>query len=212
MDIKISIKPNNTEKNVTLNSGDDDRPKELIGKKTPNLDKLEEREKGVTVRYVKEFLSVYQGVKYQVPKDIVPYVEHRAARKLGKSGESNSLAKYSQESGISGLSKPLIDVYDSVALKGEPRVRIPDIYKEGVVVGDVKDVQTQSLDAQMRDNVAIIEGKATYHGEKTGIANKPRKFDLVVRDSKDGTVAGTHVSGPLKEAIEQTGGEIYEII
>ncbi|MBQ0734507.1 eCIS core domain-containing protein [Aquimarina celericrescens] len=207
IEVEINPKKPTSKKNLAKA-----RPPELIGKNTPKLDQLEQVENGVSVRYVHEFKNVYKGTRYSVPGDIVPYVEHRAARKLGKSGESESLSKYSTESGISGLTKPLIDVYDNVALTGNFRTRIPDIFKEGVVVGDVKNVKTISLDSQMRDNVAIIENKAAYSGEKTRISNRPRKFDLVVRDSKDGTAESTHVSGPLKQAIENTGGKIYEII
>ena len=64
----------------------------------------------------------------------------------------------------------------------------------------------------MRDNVAMIDGMAAKHGENTALSNPPRRFDLVIRDSKDGTVEGTHVSEPLKRAISRKGGKIYELI
>jgi hypothetical protein len=45
------------------------------------------------------------------------------------------------------------------------------------------------------------------------VTNKGKsRFDLVVRDSKDGTEVGTHVSQPLKDAIKRNNGEIYELI
>ncbi|WP_348680077.1 hypothetical protein [Flavobacterium coralii] len=190
---------------------EDNRPKVLIGKLTPNLDKLEKKEPGVTVRYVDEFFNRYKGLKYKKPTDIVNYVEHRAARKLGKTGEGSSIEKYSEKSKINGLTKPLIDVFENNNLTGTYRTRIPDIYKEGVVVGDIKDVASLSLDEQMRDNIAIIQGRGRYKNGSL-IQNPPIKFDLVVRDSKDKTVEGTYISGPLERAIRINGGEIYELI
>lgn len=203
-------KPSPSEKQEEI-GGTNNRPQELVGKNTPNLDELENKSVGTTQRYVDEFLNIYKGTKYNVPGDIVQYVEHRAARKLGKIGEKDSLSKYSEVSGNSGLSKPLIDVYDNQNFTGTSRVRIPDIFKSGNVVGDVKDVAYQSYTEQMRDNVAIIDGNAKYHGTDN-IVSGITKFDLVVRDSKDGTVPGTDVSKQLERAVKQTGGEIYEII
>jgi hypothetical protein len=74
------------------------------------------------------------------------------------------------------------------------------------------DVATISFDEQMQDNEAIAKGWATYRGSKEPIKNRPSRFDLVVRDSKDGTEVGTHVSQPLKDAIKRNNGEIYELI
>ena len=210
VDMKVEIAPNaiNTPASVSYNG----RPSELSGKSTPKLDALEMQESGVSKRYVHEFLTVYKGCRYQVPGDIVAYVEHRAARKLGMKGEGESIKKYEEETGVSGLSKPTLNVYDTIRLTGEYRTRIPDIFKEDVVIGDVKDVKTLSYDAQMRDNIAIHEGKASYDGQTTPISKPPKKFDLVVRDSKDKTAESTHVSQPLRDAVENTGGEVYELI
>lgn len=189
----------------------DERHEKLQGKNTPKLDELEKVEIGVSYRYAEDFLKKYEGPKYDVPGDIVPYVEHRAARKLGIVRESASLSSYSDASTISGLTKRNIEVFDNKNLEGESRIRIPDIYKEGTVVGDIKNVNYQSLDAQMRDNVEISYGHARYPGKERAIP-PAKRFDLVVRNSKEGSEEGTKISGPLRSAIDESGGEIYELI
>ncbi|MBD2753189.1 DUF4157 domain-containing protein [Spirosoma sp. BT704] len=188
------------------------RPKELQGKSTPNLDELEKTELGVSNRYVNDFLHIYKGKKYKVPGDMVIYVEHRASRKRGKSGEAASLNKYVQESGNSGLQKIAIDVFDKKDSNGDKRNRIPDIYKPRTVVGDVKDVASISFDEQMRDNAKIADGTFAKLPNSDSWLPAAKTFDLVVRDSKDGTVESTHVSEPLQQAILSRGGTIYEII
>ncbi|HEY8561397.1 MAG TPA: hypothetical protein VIL74_13555 [Pyrinomonadaceae bacterium] len=187
------------------------RPPELEGKSTPNLDKLEkEHEEGVSVRYVSEYKK-YKGTKY---KDVVTYVEHRAARKLGRVKEKPGLAAYAAAGGaVSAKNNKTIEM---LRRRGTgysvDRDRIPDFFSEGVVVGDVKDVKTQSFDAQMKDNLRIAKAdRVRVRGKTTLITGKCR-FDLVVRAPKDSTTEGTHVSENLKTAIASTGGQIYEVL
>ena len=200
-----------------------DKPKELIGKNTPTLDKLIAHEKGAghaidkdfcSFRYVREFGDgTYTGTHYK--GNLLLYVEHRAARKLGKVGEGPSMAKYkAKASYAASATKKYLEVFDNEELKGTPTLRIPDIYLENVVVGDIKDIQTISLDEQMRDNVEISNGHARYADSKKPIPKGKIKFDLVVRAgfADDGKTDATHVSAPLAEAINETNGKIYREI
>ncbi len=209
-----------TEKsNFNSEGGSSERPKELEGQSTPNLDNLQKKEDNssvkatekVSFRYVREWNEVYSG-----KQSLLIYVEGRAARKLGKIGEGDSIKKYLDERkrknlSIPNLSKPTLKVYDNKALIGGANERIPDFFENGVVVGDVKDVKTISYSPQMKDNVAITEGYATFRKNNEQIKSGAR-FDLVVRAPKDNDAKGTDVSGPLWDAVESTGGRVYEVI
>ncbi|MEP6925662.1 MAG: putative toxin, partial [Pyrinomonadaceae bacterium] len=189
------------------------RPPELEGKSTPNLDKLEkEHEEGAALRYVEGYKN-YKGTKY---KDIVTYVEHRAARKLGRIKEKPGLAAYAAAGGAtSSKNTKTIEI-----LRRSPkgtgytvqRQRIPDFFSEGTIVGDVKDVKTQSLDEQMRDNIRITKADRVRVRGQADIITAKCRFDLVVRAPKDSTQEGTHVSDNLKAAIAASGGQIYEVL
>jgi hypothetical protein len=194
------------------------RPKELEEKKTPVLDKLEEQEQKVTQRYVDSW-KTYQsngGIK-----PICVYVEGRAARKLGRIAEDPSLEFYSQLN-YEGYSKNnekiefVIKDQTEIILDKTPErpggFRIPDIFRAGQRVGDVKRVQRLSLDSQMRDNVRIARGDNVRLEGASKLLPPSGRFDLIVRSQSDDLPNGTHVSGPLKEAVEATGGYIFEIL
>jgi len=212
--LHAAASPGKDGEKVTIDA--DNRPEQLIGKSTPILDKLVEVESDAAIRYVREFFKDYDGTRYQKPADLVAYVEHRAARKLGRKGEEKSRTKYGDVTGIKNTRKETFKVFDNENLSGSFRVRIPDLFLEDTVVGDIKDVNTISLDEQMRDDVRISGGLfATFYssGKKVG----KTRFDLVVRTnilSEDGKhdVERTHVSGPLKGEIENAGGKILRII
>ena len=184
------------------------RPEELIGKKTPRLDELEKTEPGVAQRYVKDFKDKRDSL---LVKDILRYVEGRAARKLGRVREGPGIALYNQITGA-GVStvKTTFEILDSSGEVREPR-RIPDFFKLSVVVGDVKNVNEQSHDPQMKDNVRIAKANNVRIAGETENLEETSRFDLVVDAPSDKRPAGTVVYKPLKDAINGTGGKVYEV-
>lgn len=186
------------------------RPSQLIGKNTPNLDQLEGQEPGVSARYVVGF-GRYTGEKYT---EIVTYVEHRAARKLGRVREAPGLTAYAASGGATAArnNRSIQFLVPEGSGYRVERERIPDMFVPGVAVGDVKDVATQSFDAQMRDNDRIRRAEnVRVRGEQSLLASAS-KFDLVVRaPSADGDDR-THVSGPLQAAVRASGGKVYELL
>jgi hypothetical protein len=199
----------NPEEDVVV-GGIAERPPELKGKKTPVLDELEKQLEGSSVRYV-EGWKKYDGKKY---KEIIRYVEERAARRLGRLKEVPGLAAYAAAGGAtSAKNTKTIEILRVRGLGFSlERERIPDIFMLGSVVGDVKDVQEISLDDQMRDNVRIAKADRVRLYRNDELITKKCKFDLVVRKPKDGQDEGTHVSAPLESAIRDTGGQIYEVL
>ncbi len=182
------------------------RPKELIDKATPTLDRLEKIQQGTSERYVEEFKTLYKG-----KQAIVKYVEGRSARKLGRVKEKPGLEAYNQASGMGvGRNTATIEMLDA---KSNPvRNRIPDFFDEGRVVGDIKNVAEQSLDEQMRDDVRVANGqRVRLRGAKT-LLPPTNRFDLVVRAPSDEHPAGTHVTAPLRAAIAAVGGAVYELL
>ena len=186
------------------------RPPELKGKATPTLDELETHEAGVSFRYVVDYAK-YTGKKYS---EIVAYVEERAARKLGRIKEAPGLAAYSAAGGAT--SSKNAKTIEILRVRGTgysvDRQRIPDIFVLGAVVGDVKDVKEQSLDAQMQDDARIAKNDRVRIQGADNLITSPCKFDLVVRAPKDGQEEGTHVSGPLQAEVAKSGGDIYEVL
>jgi len=98
-------------------------------------------------------------------------------------------------------------VYDIVEADGTKRQRIPDAVTGGLI-GDVKDVQEQSLDAQLRDFYTIAklhdpDGKPCTVLEADGKTEvkSTRDFGLAYR-KKTPTQEETHLSGPLKGALD----------
>jgi hypothetical protein len=182
------------------------RPEALKGLLTPNLDKLEEIESGVSERYVGDHERKYEG-----RQPLLKYVEGRAARKMGKRTEPGSLAAYCKASGMSiGKNNKTIEILDG---KGETlRERVPDFFAEGRVVGDIKNVKTLSLDAQMRDNVRISKGDNVKLRGSSVVLGATNRFDLAIRVPGEDGKMGTHVSDPLKAAVAGSGGTIYEVI
>lgn len=214
LDIKIKIAPNDAEGGVTVVNEAMARPKELEGKSTPTLDKLEIKEPGVSQRYVDNWTGNNGAEKYEGLQLLIPYVEGRAARKLGKKGEGDSIGKYIAAGGESGATKnnETLRVYDKKDIAASFNNRIPDVWKDQLVVADVKDVAEMSLDAQMRDNAKIASGRWVYYPKENRWIQPAKKFDLIVRASKDKNVKGTKVFKPLVTAVENTGGKIYEVI
>ncbi len=183
-----------------------DRPAALKGLLTPNLDKLEEIEPGVSERYVGDHERTYEG-----RQPLLKYVEGRAARKMGKRTEPGSLAAYCKASGMSiSKNNKAIEILNS---KGETlRERVPDFFAEGSVVGDIKNVKTLSYDEQMRDDVRISKGDDVKLRGSSAVLGATNRFDLAVRVPGEDGKMGTHVSAPLKAAVTANGGTIYEVI
>ncbi|MFI9585438.1 putative toxin [Streptomyces sp. NPDC052236] len=181
------------------------RPIEIKLLKTPTLDRLEQQQPGTSQRYVDDFKQ------YEGKQTIVKYVEGRAARKLGRVKEKPGIEAYNRISGM-GVEKNNQTI-EILNLKGEAeRERIPDFFNKGRVVGDIKNVAEQSYDEQMRDNSRIAKGtRVRLRGSET-LLPAANRFDLLVRAPSDEYPKGTHVSGPLKEAIADNGGTIYEIL
>ena len=142
------------------------------------------------------------------------YVEHRAATKIGKVTEKPGLAAYNAAAGRSASkNNQTIEI-----LKGEPpnyivdRVRIPDFFIPGDVVGDVKNVNEQSNDEQMRDDARIARADRVRVHDAANLITKQSKFDLAVRAPTHDSPEGTHVTEPLSSAIKGTGGGVYKVI
>ncbi|WP_334416722.1 MULTISPECIES: phage tail protein [unclassified Bradyrhizobium] len=183
-----------------------DWPKDLKGLDTPNCLALEEVQPGRPAQYVKDWK------KYNGRQTLLIYCEGRAARKLGRIAEKPGVDAYNAASGR-GVSKNTKTI-EMLSGKGPNykvvRERIPDIFVAGVVVGDIKNVQTQSLDEQMGDNVRIVDGDMCRLRGSTALLSGGGVFDLVVRGPSDALPEGTHVTGPLLAAITGTGGEVYD--
>ncbi|MFJ2897707.1 putative toxin, partial [Streptomyces sp. NPDC087218] len=183
------------------------RPVEIKLLKTPYLDRLEKLQPGASQRYVDDFKNVYAGAQ-----TLLRYVEGRAARKLGRVKEQPGIDAYNAKSGM-GVTKNnnTIEILDAKKKKVE-RERIPDFFLDTKVVGDIKNVKDQSYDEQMRDNSRIAKGTRVRLRGETKLLAAANRFDLVVRAPSDDHPDGTHVSAPLKEAIADNGGEIYELL
>ncbi|MFB7852169.1 putative toxin, partial [Streptomyces sp. NPDC056053] len=183
------------------------RPIEIKLLKTPYLDKLEKLQPGVSQRYVDDFKKAYKGAQ-----TLLRYIEGRAARKLGRVKEQPGIDAYNAKSGM-GVSKnnSTIEILDKKKKKVE-RERIPDFFLDTKVVGDIKNVKDQSYDEQMRDNSRIAKGIRVRLRGETKLLAAANRFDLVVRAPSDDHPDGTHVSAPLKEAIADSGGKIYELL
>ncbi len=183
----------------------DTKPPELKGLETPKLDELEKKVLGTSKRYCLEFK------KYKGKQKLLPYVEGRAARSLGKKKEGEAIVLYN-ELAKHGVTKSNVEI-EFLNKNGKVvRTRIPDIFAKHKVVGDVKLVNEQSLSSQMLDNLEIARGLGTARikGEDD-LLTKNTPFDLVVRAPSDNHPEGTHVTDPLAREIYSTGGNIYEV-
>src|SRR6476661_504228 len=188
------------------------RPKELENLKTPRLDELEKREPGVSKRYVEEY-QIYQSNGGQ--QTLVIYVEGRAARKLGRRSEQPAITAYNQATGLSvSKNNRTIEILQGNVPNLTPTDMncIPDIFQEGKVVGEIKDVDRQDLDPQMKCNVRIAKGDRVRLRGTQDLLKPTNRFDLIVRAPSDAHPNGTHVSGPLRTAIAGANGQVYELI
>jgi hypothetical protein len=189
------------------------RPPELEDIQTPNLDKLAEDEEGVAFRYVEGYKKYKKDRAKQKKKtqDIRTYVEGRAARKLGKGGEKEWLDAYNEASAFSV--KKNTKTIEILGPTGARRVRdrIPDFFEDQTIVGDVKNVNYQSLDPQMKDDVRIARGENVRLSGKDELLEPAKQFDLVVRGPSADDEIGTKVSEPLWDEILDTGGDVYDI-
>ncbi len=186
------------------------RPSALAGKLTPRLDELEQKENGVTERYVREYQAyLVNEENYKDRQELLEYVEGRAARKLGRIIEQPMIERYEKKHGVSSK-KVDFDVVDEVT--GTVEVRVPDLYVEDFSVGDIKDVISQAYTEQMQDDALIAKGgtRVRRSGSSSSIPKrkKPLRFDLVVRRASH-LRKRTHVTQPLLDAIDELNGEVY---
>jgi hypothetical protein len=155
------------------------------------------------MRYVTDFeIRENAGLNKQ---DFRAYIGGRASRKLGKSGETDSIALYNKATGRNVTKNNTLFIVKTRS--GEERGRaIPDFFAPGVVISDVKDVKEQSNTPQMKAVALISEGKGVFkeNGEAVDTGGKI-PFDLVVR--KD-----TVVSQPLQDVINNSGGKVRPLL
>jgi hypothetical protein len=177
---------------------------ELKNSLIPSLEELKKIESGVDERYVTDFeIRENAGLNKQ---DFRAYIGGRASRKLGKSGETDSIALYNKVTKRSAAKNNTLYIVKDRSGK-EPGRAIPDFFIPGVAVGDIKDVKRQDNEPQMKAIALIAKGNGVSkeNGEVIDTGGSIA-FDLVVRKS-------TIVSKPLADAIgESNGGEVYKIL
>jgi hypothetical protein len=188
-------------------------PTELKDEDTPLLKQVaEEIDDKAPRRYVDGW-KLHKKKRKKKAMELVAYVEQRSRFKLARATEGPWIDWYAGESGFTSAKKNTKTIQilggDDPTTTRPLRDRIPDFWLDGQVVGDAKNVQYQSLDEQMRDNVLIADGtRARLYGTETLIQPAGR-FDLIVRGVTDEDPEGTEVSGPLEDEIEAHDGEIY---
>jgi predicted chitinase len=178
------------------------RLSELKSKPIASLEELKKIEAGVDERYVKDF--VLKSKAGELKQEFRAYIGGRASRKLGKSGETDSIALYNKASGRSVSKNNKIFEVTKGRNKGTV---IPDFYSAGQVVGDIKDTKEISFDEQLRRVNQIARAKDAFlqEGSQLKEISTESRFDLVVRKN-------TRVFGPLEEAVNDSGGKIYRIL
>ena len=177
---------------------------ELNTKPVPSLEELKKIEPGVDERYVKDF--VLKTKAGEIKQEFRAYIGGRASRKLGKSGETDSIALYNKASGRNTTKNNTLYIVKDRSGKELGRA-IPNFFIPGVVVGDVKDVKRQTNDPQMIAIALMARGRGVYreNGEAVSTGGE-LAFDLVVRKS-------TYVSQPLRNAVlASSGGKVWEIL
>jgi hypothetical protein len=183
------------------------RPAQLRPGGTPNLDDLEKSEPGVTQRYVTEYQAYVENGGDQ---DLIRYIEGRAARKLGRLIELPMIKKFEQTYGKSSqkLTFTVLDPDNPDAAK-RVRPRVPDIYSTDFAVGDVKDVQYQSYELQLQDDIAIsYGGPSVQRGGASEPAHDPvLKMFVIVRRASH-LRPRTELSERLKAEVARTKGSV----
>lgn len=169
-----------------------------------SLEELKKIEPTVDQRYVTDFeIRETAGLN---KLGFRAYIAGRASRKLGKSGETDSIALYNKATGRSVTKNNTLFIAKDRAGNEKGRA-IPDFFTPGVVVGDVKDVKRQSNDDQMKTIALIARGQGIFKENGDAVdTGGSIAFDLVVRKS-------TVVSEPLRIAITASdGGEVRPIL
>ncbi|EDX71761.1 hypothetical protein MC7420_2427 [Coleofasciculus chthonoplastes PCC 7420] len=169
-----------------------------------------------------DYVNEYQTYQSNGGKQtILQYVEGRAARKLGRRSEQPAIAAYNRVAGLSvSKNNTAIEFLAGTAqnftietTSNRPNgVRIPDFFSQGQVVGEIKNVERQDYDSQMKDNVRIARGDRVRLQGMQELLPPTNRFDLVVRTPSEAHPNGTHVSSPLRGAIAAAGGQVYELI
>ena len=91
-----------------------------------SLEELKQKESGVAERYVKDY--VLKKAVGELKQDFRTYIGGRASRKLGKSGETDSIALYNKASGRSVAKN---NKTFTVTQGEDAGTVIPDFYKAG---------------------------------------------------------------------------------
>ena len=105
-----------------------------------SLEELKRIEPGVDERYVTDF-EIRENASLN-KQDFRAYIGGRASRKLGKSGETDSIALYNKATGRNVTKNNTLFIIKTCSGE-EHRRAIPDFFAPGVV-GDVKDIKEQS--------------------------------------------------------------------
>jgi hypothetical protein len=171
---------------------------------------LDKREPGVLDRYKREYKNDYLAnlgdqATFQWP---LTYLRGRAARKLGKSTEDDSIQSVYGDEVTKNNQAFSVEIE-----KGVYEDYIPDVFTDDVVA-DAKNVANQSFDRQLRAFYIIAKGEDPFTGKKRKVKrggeivpNKKRKLELIVRSDThpDGE---TTLSGPLKQFFDEIHFEI----
>ncbi len=168
----------------------------------PSLEELKKIEPGVDERYVTDFeIRENAGLNKLGFRE---YIGGRASRKLGKSGETDSIALYNKASGNSVTKN---NQTFEITKGNDKGTVIPDFYSPGKVVGDIKDIIEISFTSQLRRVDQIARAKDAFFQTNSGLqkVEDECKFDLVVRKS-------TKIYGPLRDAVRNSGGNVYPIL
>lgn len=163
-----------------------------------------EEESGILQRYKEEYRLEYLekkkiGDDFQWP---LVYLQGRAARKRGRVGETDWIAE------TYGSSLPRGRPHQVEQEDGSFQTRIPDYMGLGIV-GDVKDVASQSFTAQLRDFYTIAKlrdpnGQPRQVLDSSGspVTRGQMSFELIVR-GPEGSPHQTNISGPLETGTDE---------
>ena len=144
------------------------------------------------------------------------YLEMRSRFFLGWKAETPSIELYQAQTGLSGLQKNTKTVFLSAPNDPDHPRRIPDVYVEGQVIADVKNVGHQALTSQIIDDASIANLKPGDFfwdkGHNNKIQQTTPRFDLIVRAPWHERSPGTDVDPEVERLVKKQGGDIYELI
>jgi hypothetical protein len=162
-------------------------------------------------RYRRLFASRRRrGRRATTPMSQADYLEMRARFLQGQRAERPSLALYNAETGLNVQKNEQKILLSQPHDPAWPR-RIPDVFVEGLVIADFKNVSKLTFTDQLKDFAAIADlgpGTFAYVGPpQRPVGRKTPRFDLIVR-------ALWHERGytDTKEVEGKITGDVYELI